>query len=119
MFTVSILGNEQFNFDLMQKTPMASIDDFLEDETPDYYTVRQPSMLKKITTISKSMSVPIIKDYAMTITCKQMRCPNSGVIELEDGGYRYLTERNVGDCKVIQMKILKQHLQFIQEEKVA
>ena len=93
VFTVSILGNGQFNFDLMQKTPMASIDDFLEDETPDYYTVRQPSMLKKITTISKSMSVPIIKDYAMTITCKQMRCPNSGVIELEDGGYRYLTER--------------------------
>ena len=37
--------------------------------------------------------VPVIKDYAMTITCKQMRCPNSGVISLGNGKYRYLTER--------------------------
>ena len=29
----------------------------------------------------------------MTITTKQMRCPNSGVIDLKDGQYRYLTER--------------------------
>ena len=37
--------------------------------------------------------VEVIKDHAMTITCKQMRCPNSGVVELEDGDFRYLTER--------------------------
>ena len=29
----------------------------------------------------------------MTITCKQMRCPNSGVIDIGNGKYRYLTER--------------------------
>ena len=34
-----------------------------------------------------------IKDFAYTITTKQMRCPNSGVLRLPDGRYRYLTER--------------------------
>ena len=95
VFTVSVLNDEEFDFDLMQKIPMANIDDFLEDETPDYYTVTQPSMLNRIAEGDSVFNgrVEVIKDYAMTITCKQMRCPNSGVIELEDGGYRYLTER--------------------------
>lgn len=35
----------------------------------------------------------------MTITCKQMRSPNSGVIDLGDGEYRYLTEK---ECWRIQ-----------------
>ena len=29
----------------------------------------------------------------MAITCKQMRYPNSGVVDLGNGKYRYLTER--------------------------
>ncbi len=37
--------------------------------------------------------VQVIKDYCTTITTKQMRCPNSGVIDLGNGKYRYLTER--------------------------
>ena len=35
----------------------------------------------------------IIKDSCLTITTKQVRCPNAGIIKLEDNRYRYLTER--------------------------
>lgn len=35
----------------------------------------------------------VIEDCCNTITTKQMRSPNSGVIDLGDGRYRYLTER--------------------------
>lgn len=35
----------------------------------------------------------IIEDHCKTITCKQMRCPNSGIVDLGNGLYRYLTEK--------------------------
>ncbi len=53
-------------------------------------------MLKLINGTSNSSfngRVEIIKDHCKTITCKQMRSPNSGVIDLGNGKYRYLTER--------------------------
>lgn len=95
VFTVSILDNEPFNFELMERKPMRNINDFLEDVVPEYYVVTQPSMLNRIAEGDSVFNgrVGVIKDYAMTITCKQMRCPNSGVVELEDGDFRYLTER--------------------------
>lgn len=91
-FTISCLDGEIFDFDELIKTPMRNINDFLEKEYEDRYIVTQPSMLKKIG-MKGSFSVPIIKDCASTITCKQVRSPNSGVIEIGDGKYRYLTER--------------------------
>jgi len=91
-FTVSCLDGEMFDFDELIKTPMKNINDFLEKEYEDHYIVTQPSMLKKIG-MKGSFKVPVIKDCASTITCKQMRSPNSGVIEIGDGKYRYLTER--------------------------
>ena len=97
-FTISQLGNEYFDFADLIHTPMKNIGEFLEDNVADYYTVTQPSMLSRIETVSGYNGkfkgrVPIIKDYAMTITCKQMRSPNSGVVDLHNGKYRYLTER--------------------------
>ena len=52
-------------------------------------------MIKKIESDTGTFGgrVQVIKDYCNTITTKQMRCPNSGVIDLQDGRYRYLTER--------------------------
>lgn len=95
VFTVSCLSGEVFDFNSLIRTPMRSISEFLEKNVPEYYTVTQPSMIKKIhdKTSDFNGKVPVIKDYAMTITCKQMRCPNSGVISLGNGKYRYLTER--------------------------
>ena len=48
VFTVSILDGEAFDFDLMKRKPMENIDNYLEDEVPDYYVVTQPSMLIRI-----------------------------------------------------------------------
>lgn len=95
VFTVSVLDDEAFDFSYMKRRPMGNIDDFLEDEVLEYYVVSQPSMLNRIAGDDSVFNgrVKVIKDYAMIITCKQMRCPNSGVVELEDGDYRYLTEK--------------------------
>ena len=35
----------------------------------------------------------VIKDFSYTISTKQMRVPNSGIIDIGNGHYRYLTER--------------------------
>ena len=50
-------------------------------------------MLEKIESKDRSFKVKVIKDYCDTITCKQVRSPNAGVIRLDDGRYSYLTER--------------------------
>lgn len=95
VFTISVLNDEPFDFSDLIKTPMRDINDFLEkDITDEKYIVTQPSMIKKIEeSQNSSFKVNIIDKFAYTITCKQMRSPNSGVIALSDGRYRYLTER--------------------------
>ena len=95
-FTVSMLNNQLFMFSQMERKPMRDIHEFLETTVPAYYEVTQPSMIKMIkgeATNAFNGRVQVIKDYAMTITCKQMRCPNSGVIDIGNGKFRYLTER--------------------------
>lgn len=95
VFTVSCLGNTHFRFDNLIRTPMRRISEFLESDVPEYYTVTQPSMINRIGPGDSEFNgrVQVIKDYCTTITCKQMRCPNSGVVDLGNGKYRYLTER--------------------------
>lgn len=97
VFTISILGDTEFNFEKLEKIETPNIEDFLEDkkEFEEQYIVTQPSMIKKIESDTGTFGgrVQVIKDYCNTITTKQMRCPNSGVIDLQDGRYRYLTER--------------------------
>lgn len=93
--TISCLDGVKFNFDNLIKTPMRNISEYLEDEVSEHYIVTQKSMLSRIGVKGTPFSreCDIIKDYAMTITTKQMRYPNSGVVELGNGQYRYLTER--------------------------
>lgn len=95
VFTVSLLGEKKFNFSKLEKVPLKNIAEFLEKETDDKYIITQPSMLKKIEQSSDNFkgNLQIIKDYVTTITTKQLRCPNSGIIELENGKYRLLTEK--------------------------
>lgn len=95
VFTISCLNGEKFNFDHLIKTPMRNIWEILTDIYGPEHIVTQPSMLERIGTGQSEFNgrVQVIEDCAMTITCKQMRCPNSGVIDLGDGRYRYLTER--------------------------
>lgn len=96
IFTVSILGTKQFDFSKLKRKPMQPIESFLEDEVNQRYTITQPSMLKKIgadPNDSFGGRLTPIKNHAWTITTKQMRCPNSGIVPIANGKYRLLTER--------------------------
>lgn len=95
VFTISTLNGDAFDFSDLIKTKTRHISEFLENDVKDYYIVTQPSMLKVIGKKPKNFNgyIPIIKDYCKTITTKQVRNPNSGVIDLGNGKFRYLTER--------------------------
>lgn len=91
IFTVSTLSPDSFSFDDLIKTKCKPLEAYLENDVPDYYTITQPSMLVDVNGTSVKR-LTILKDYAMTITCKQMRTPGQA-IDLGNGKYRYLTER--------------------------
>lgn len=94
IFTVSILGNKFFDFSRLKTREMQPVEKFLERETDDKYIITQPSMINRLPgqEVPGGFRLQEVEEYAWTITTKQMRCPNSGVIKIDDG-YRYLTER--------------------------
>lgn len=93
VFTISTLGGEEFCFDELIRTPMRSIDKFLEknEEVPEVYDVTQPSVRDVIGVTGSVKRATVIKDYAFTITTRQDRTP-AQVIDCGEGRYRYLTE---------------------------
>ena len=98
VYTVSILGEKKFNFYNLERKKTRHISEFLEETREDKYIVTQVSMLKKIPESSLYIRdgfgyLRIIEDKCLTITTKQVRYPNAGIIKLEDNLFRYLTER--------------------------
>lgn len=95
VFTVSCLDGTFFNFNTLERKPMRNISEFLEDTQKEQYIITAPSMLERIGKKKGNFNgkLEIIDKYCTTITTKQNRNPNSGVIDLHDGRYRYLTER--------------------------
>ncbi len=98
IFVVSILGNNSFDFAKLEKTQARDISEFLEKDTSNLYEVRQESMLRYIRGKPKNNNfrgrLKVIDKFAYTISTKQVRIPNSGIIDLSNGKYRYLTERD-------------------------
>lgn len=96
VFVVSLLNGNKFDFGKMRKSKCKPIGDYLGDYEPQHL-VTQPSMLRMIrgefTNPNFKRRIDVIGDYCNTITTRQSRCPNSGVIDLGNGQYRYLTER--------------------------
>lgn len=94
VFTVSYLDGTRFNFDNLERKPYKHIENYLQSSVLDKYTITQPSMLKKLEPDDSSFSghLQVITDHCKTITTKQLRCPNSGVIDLGNGLFRLLTE---------------------------
>src|SRR5690606_18710231 len=87
VFVISILGNKAFDFSKLRKRPMRPIQEFLEKEVDEKYVVTQPSMIaklpgKEVPGTYGGRQLQEIKEYAWTITTKQMRCPNAGVVKL-------------------------------------
>ncbi|HFH8548275.1 TPA: DNA cytosine methyltransferase [Streptococcus agalactiae] len=97
IFVVSILGNNSFDFAKLEKTQTRDISEFLEKDASNLYEVRQESMLRYIRGEPKNNNfrgrLKVIDKFAYTISTKQVRIPNSGIIDLGNGKYRYLTER--------------------------
>ena len=93
VFTISVSGGEKFRFDELIRTPMRSIDEFLEknEEVPEVYDVTQPSVREVIGVTGSVRRATVIEDYAFTITTRQDRTP-AQVIDCGNGRYRYLTE---------------------------
>lgn len=90
VFTISVLGEEKFNFDDLIRTPMRDIKEFLLDDVPEIYDVTQPSVYSVIGHKGIRRAT-VIEDYAFTITTRQDRTP-AQVIDCGSGRYRYLTE---------------------------
>jgi DNA (cytosine-5)-methyltransferase 1 len=99
VFTISILGNEHFNFNLLRKRKMRHITEFLEGNvTSPQYMINVPSMLNRIKEFNpnagkKYRFLDVIEDSCWTISTRQDRCPNAGIIKVGRSQYRYLTER--------------------------
>ena len=98
VFAISYFGKNQFDFDKLEKSEIQNINEFLEDTEDERYLVKQPSMLKFLRNDYKSSfkgRLEIIDKYVYTISTKQMRVPNAGIIKIDSERYRYLTE---GEC---------------------
>ncbi|KAA0944098.1 DNA (cytosine-5-)-methyltransferase [Sporosarcina sp. ANT_H38] len=106
VFCISILGGATFDFSKLEKQPLRHIDDFLEENvTDERYMVNIPSMLNRLKDLAtpdeieaakkKHRFIETIDRYCTTITERQDRCPNAGVVKVSDKQYRYLTEREV------------------------
>lgn len=97
-FTVSILGNRMFDFSDLIRTRMRNVWDFIQDDgdLDDRYDINSPSMLKVIDPTNYDNAplnkLSVIRNYAMTISTSQDRCPNSGIIQRKNGKWRLLTE---------------------------
>lgn len=99
VFTISILGHSAFDFNKLHKKPMRPIQEFLEtDVTEEKYMINVPSMLNRIEEFNPEASkkyrcLDVIEDSCWTISTRQDRCPNAGIIKMDNAQYRYLTER--------------------------
>ncbi|WP_394896467.1 DNA cytosine methyltransferase [Clostridium paraputrificum] len=95
VFTISMLDGTFFNFGTLERKKPPHIKEFLEDTEEEQYIITAPSMLERIGKKKGNFNgkLEVIDSFCTTITTKQNRNPNSGVIDLKDGRYRYLTER--------------------------
>lgn len=114
VFVVSMLNGHWFNFNNLQYKPMRDIKEFLLDKADDKYTIKTPSMPKMINKRGGfGGGLKPITEYSWTITTKQNRCPNSGIVPIGNGQYRLLTElecwRLMGFDDEDYYKVLNEH----------
>lgn len=102
VFAVSRLDGQRFDFSQLTKKKAPSIVEFLEEDvTDEKYFITIPSMTSKIPEINPdgnegySRMLDVIDTHCWTITERQDRCPNAGIIRTGPKRYRYLTEREV------------------------
>lgn len=101
VFTISHLGGEAFDFNKLERKEMDHISNYLQDDFEEEYIITQPSMLSRIGSEGGKFSGRLkpIENYCWTITTKQLRCPNSGIVPIGNGQYRLLTPK---ECWLLQ-----------------
>lgn len=94
VITISLIDGSYFNFETLERKEAPHIKEFLQPnkEVDESYIVKAPSMVAAIGKKGVIRRAPIIESYCQTITERQDRAPNSGVVYLGNGLYRYLTE---------------------------
>ncbi|MBC1290601.1 DNA cytosine methyltransferase [Listeria booriae] len=99
IYTISVLNGERFDFSKLEKKPTRPISEFLEVDADDLYTIKIPSMLSKIEALNMQQKnakynrfLDVIDTHCWTISTRQDRCPNAGIVKLNEQKYRYLTE---------------------------
>lgn len=107
IFCISVLGDEAFDFNKLEHKPLRPMSDFRQPEHEiediEKYVVKAPSMLNRLKDLasaeeieankSKFRYIETIVNTCNTITERPDRCPSAGVFQMEDGRYRYPTER--------------------------
>jgi DNA (cytosine-5)-methyltransferase 1 len=96
VFTISMLCGSYFNFETLERINVPKIKEFLQinAEVDRRYTITAPSMLNVIGKSNGNFKgkLEVINEFCTTITTKQCRCPNSGIVDIGNGKYRLLTE---------------------------
>lgn len=96
VFVISVLGKKVFDFSKLEREQTRNIGEYLEGNVSDLYRIKSPSMLSRIGQNDSGTfagRLTKIEDYAWTITAKQNRCPNSGIVDIGQGEYRLITEK--------------------------
>ncbi len=97
IFAISYLGENEFDFNNLEKSEPKSLQEYLEKDASELYTVRQSTVLRLLFEEGYKphfkKRIRIITDFAYTVMTSQMKIPNSGLIEIGKDKYRYLTER--------------------------
>ncbi|TWT04623.1 DNA cytosine methyltransferase [Planomicrobium sp. CPCC 101079] len=107
IFCISILGHEEFDFNKLMHRPLRPMSEFRQKENEindiEKYVVKIPSMLNRLKDLAsveeiesnknKFRYIETIVNVCNTITERPDRCPSAGVFKMEDGRYRYPTER--------------------------
>ena len=97
IFVIRCLEDNQFSFENMEKKKSRNIREFIDQEVSELYEVKQESMLNYLRGEPNNPNfkgrLKVINSFTYTICTKQVRVPNSGIVEIGNGKYRYLTER--------------------------
>ncbi len=98
IFTVSIRKDIdfKFDFDMLERKPLKPLIEFLQDEPSVEsceYDVKQPSMIKAL----ENGKVKVAMTYTATITTKQVRWNNAGVVFKEYSNYYVIPRAKDGE----------------------
>lgn len=94
IFVISILDNQiNFDFKNLKEIKMRNVFNYLENIDNEKYIIKGKMLEKVETHCVSSYKLKIIRECVNTISTKQDRSPNAGIVDLGEGRYRLLTEK--------------------------